>query len=55
MMTAHVGDPKTCPACAEIRAMMRAAMSFEMKELFLDMLKREQQQHHPQEKANGPR
>lgn len=55
MKTAHTGDSKTCPACMEIRAMMRAAMSFEMKELFLDMLKREQQQHHPQEKANGPR
>jgi len=26
-----------------------------MKELFLAMLKREQQQYHPQEKANGPR
>jgi len=55
MMTAHTGDPKTCPACAEIRALMRAATSFEMKELFLAMLKREQQQYHPQEKANGPR
>lgn len=48
MKTAHEGDPRTCPACAEIMAMMKSAMSFEMKELILETLKREQARCHGQ-------
>ena len=45
-ITPHTQPQSTCPACAELRAMMRGALSFETKSAILELLKIEQAKYH---------